>query len=183
MTMVSPVGSQVAPSAALDRTDLVASLYDLHGDELFGYLCRSCSSRATAEDLLQETFLRLVREVRAGRAPEQPRAWLYRVAINLAASRGRRVSSLGRALRRLRSADPQPSPEPGVIGREARDELLDAVAHLGGDARSALLLSAQGFSGAEIAELIHRTPLATRSLLFRARAALRGQLAREEAAS
>jgi RNA polymerase sigma-70 factor, ECF subfamily len=172
--------ARVAEPAATDRADLVASLYDRHGDELFGYLCRYCGTRDAAEDLLQETFLRLVREVRAGRTPEQARAWLYRVATNLAMSRGRRISALGRTFRRLRLADPQPSPEPGVIGREARDELLTAVSHLGSDARSALLLSAQGFSGVEIAALINRTPLATRSLLFRARTALRNQLGGEE---
>lgn len=181
--MASPAGSNVASSAAVDRADLVASLYDSHADELYGYLSRYSGNREAAEDLLQETFLRLVREVRAGRTPEQPRAWLYRVATNLATSRGRRLSVLSRTLRRIRMPDPEPSPEPSVIGREARDELLTAVSQLGGDARSALLLSAQGFSGSEIASFINRTPLATRSLLFRARAALRGQLAGEEAAS
>lgn len=183
MTMLSPVGSNAASSAAVDRADLVASLYDAHGDELYGYLCRYCGRGDTAEDLLQETFLRLVREVRAGRTPDQPRAWLYRVATNLATSRGRRLSVVARTLRRLRAPEPEPSPEPVVIGREARDELLSALARLGGDARSALLLSAQGFSGAEIATFIHRTPLATRSLLLRARLAVRKQLATEEAAS
>lgn len=183
MTMVSPAGSHVASSAAVDRADVVANLYDTYGDELYGYLCRYCGARDVAEDLLQETFLRLVREVRAQRTPDQPRPWLYRVATNLAVSRGRRISALGRTINRLRSADALPSPEPAVIAREGRDALLEAVARLEGDARGALLLSAQGFTGAEIAALIHRTPLATRSLLFRARMALRRQLAGEEAAS
>ena len=176
MTMAS-----VAESAAAERVDFVASLYDSHADELFGYLSRQVGARDVAEELLQETFLRLVREVRGGRTPEQPRAWLYRVATNLAASRGRRISAFGRTLGRLRLGAPQPSVEPGVIGREARDALLLAISHLGSDARSALLLSAEGFSGAEIATLIHRSPLATRSLLFRARAVLRSELAEEAA--
>lgn len=174
--------ASVAESAAAKRADLVASLYDRHGDELFGYLSRLVGARDVAEELLQETFLRLVREVRGGRTPEQPRAWLYRVATNLAASRGRRISAMGRTLGRLRLGDPQPSLEPGVVGREARDELLAVISQLGSDARSALLLSAQGFSGAEIATFIHRSPLATRSLLFRARAVLRSELGAQEAA-
>jgi len=181
--MASPAGSQVASAAAVDRAELVASLYDRHGDELFSYLCRYCGDRDVAEDLLQDTFVRLVREVRAGRTPEQPRAWLYRVGANLAASRGRRISALGRTLRRLRMVESAPSPESGAVAREGRDELLVALAQMPSDARSVLLLSAQGFSGADIAHVMSRSPLATRSLLFRARRALRKQLGGEGAAS
>ena len=54
-----------------------------------------------AEDLLQEAFLRLTREVRADRTPDNVRAWLYRVGANLAVSRGRRITSAFHGIVRL----------------------------------------------------------------------------------
>lgn len=179
--MATPAQPQLVEGATLDRADLVASLYDRYAAELFGYLARYCGSRDPAEELLQETFLRLVREVRAGRAPIEPRPWLYRVATNLAASRGRRLGVLSRVLQRWASSDPEPSPEQGLLDRERRGTLDLALARLAPDARRALLLAADGFDGPEIAALIGRSPLATRSLMCRARHALRAQLAREEA--
>ena len=44
---------------------------------------------AQTEDVLQDTFIRLVTEAQAGRMPDNVRAWLYRVAANAAISRSR----------------------------------------------------------------------------------------------
>ena len=68
----------------------VVSMYEAHHAEVYAFLVRSTRDPSAAEDLLQETFLRLTTEARAGRAPEQVRAWLFRVASNLAISRARR---------------------------------------------------------------------------------------------
>jgi RNA polymerase sigma factor (sigma-70 family) len=181
MTVTRPAAQQALPAATIDRADLVADLYDRHAGELYGYLVRCCLDPEPAQDLLQETFLRLVREVRAGRVPDDPRPWLYRVATNLAVSRGRRLSILSRVLRRLPHDEPAPSPEQRLLGRETHDQLRVALAQLSPKARRVLLLAAQGFRGPEIAGVIGRSELATRSLLFRSRRALRMVLARMEA--
>ena len=65
------------------------------------------------------------------------------------------------------------SPEAGVLSRERASTLDAALATLSADARSALLLSAQGFSGEEIATAIGRSHAATRTLLSRARVRVR----------
>lgn len=182
MTVTRPAGSEAIRAAALDGADLVGDLYDRYAGELYGYLVSACGSRDSAEDLLQETFLRLIREVRAGRAPREPRPWLYRVSGNLAASRGRRLSVLlGRVLRRIPTADPVPPPEERLLGREACDEIKTALSRMAPDARQVLLLAGQGLTGPEIAQSIGRSELATRSLLCRSRRALRRLLAQEEA--
>ncbi len=70
---------------------------------------------------MQESFLRLFKEVEAGRTPDNVRAWLYRVGSNLAISRGRRradrrldwMSRYGRIGRCTVE-----SPESDVLGRE-----------------------------------------------------------------
>ena len=150
--------------------------YDDNQRDLFSYLLATVRNRQAAEDILQETFLKLVREARSGRGPENPRAWLFRVAANLAASRGRRLTVALRASARTRSPDDSASPESGYLEREETRELDAALGALSIDARRAVLLAAHGFDGQEIANLIGRTPLATRSLLWRARLQLREAL-------
>ena len=68
------------------------------------------------------------------------------------------------------------TPEASYLGREGRAGLLASLADLGPDARAALLLSAEGFSGAEIAAAIGRTDAATRTLLCRTRVQVRSRL-------
>jgi len=63
-----------------------------------------------------------------------------------------------------------------VLGRERTAALDAALATLPADARTALLLSAEGFSGEEIAAAISRSHSATRTLLSRARVRVRLQL-------
>ncbi|HEY3333907.1 MAG TPA: sigma factor [Candidatus Limnocylindrales bacterium] len=76
-------------TAAADSV-VVAAWADYH-QEVFAFLVRTARDVAVAEDLLQETFLRLTREARAGRTPDNVRAWLYRVGANLAVLRACRL--------------------------------------------------------------------------------------------
>jgi RNA polymerase sigma factor (sigma-70 family) len=131
---------------------------------------------AAAEDLAQEAFVRLVVEIRAGRVPNEMEAWLHRVAYNLAMSRGRRLSVAGRHLVALESDDGVPSPEGLAVASEECGQLRAAISKLGTTDRDALLLSARGYGGAEIARLIGRTDAATRTMLCRARAKVRLRL-------
>jgi RNA polymerase sigma factor (sigma-70 family) len=163
---------------------IVDSAWDAHHAELFNFLRRSTRDESAAEDLLQETFLRLTREVAAGRVPEQPRAWLYRVASNLATSRGRRIGTVVRwlATHGGREAEGRPveTPETHSLRRERNTELEAALAALSTDARTALILSGEGFSGLEIAATIGRSHAATRTLLSRARVQIRLEMERRE---
>lgn len=159
---------------------IVVAAFEAHQHELFSFLARSMRDDAEAEDLVQETFLRLSREVQAGRTPEHLRAWLYRVATNLATSRRRRRSVVGRWLERFGPTEhegpPVPSPETRAIGRERVAELERALQALPAGAKMALLLSGEGFSGREIAQAIGRSEAATRTLVCRARMRLRAEL-------
>ena len=163
---------------------VVAAWADHHA-EIFAFLVRTTRSPEVAEDLIQEAYLRLTREVRADRTPENVRAWLYRVASNLAVSRGRRMSAALRGLVRLRSAAgagrTEDAPEAGYLQRESRAALVDVLAHVEPDARAVVLLAAEGFSGAEIAAAIGRSEGATRTLLCRTRVRIRSRLESGEA--
>ena len=155
-----------------------------HHEEVYAFLVRTTRDVEVAEDLLQESFLRLTREVRAGRAPDNARAWLYRVAANLATSRARRIGAALRGFARIASASSvrrmEELPEAAYLEREGRTALVAAINDLPPHARAAILLSSEGFSIPEIAAAIGRTPLATRALLWRTRVHMRAGIASAE---
>ena len=177
----------VRPSAeigvhALEARGQAATLdaWDAHHGEIYAFLVDATRDASAAEDLLQDTFARLAREARAGRTPEQVRPWLYRVAGNLVVSRARRVLSARRWFDRIgvpqhREAVAE-APERRLLDREAFADLDGVLKRLPPDARTALLLAAEGFTGHEIAKAIGRSEVATRTLLCRARVRVRHDL-------
>lgn len=169
----------VATTAPLGHFGAVSTAFEAYHAEIYNFLRRSTRDEGAAEDLLQEAFLRLTREVDAGRTPEHVRGWLYRVASNLAISRGRRRTTAFAWMNRYGSqsmGDDVESPEAGVLARERTVALDTVLATLSTEARTALLLSADGFSGEEIAAAIGRTHGATRTLLARTRVRVRLEL-------
>lgn len=168
----------------MGNANVVTVAFQAHRDELFTFLARTTRDDAEAEDLVQEAYLRLTREVLGGRPPEQVRAWLYRVASNLAMSRFRRRSVVGRFLSRFRVGEmggDASSPEASVLRSERTAAMERALQTLPEETRVALVLAGEGFSGREVAASIGRSEAATRTLICRARMKLRAQLEQEEA--
>ncbi len=144
-----------------DRLAL-AALVTRHRALLLGYLFRLVGGdRNLAEDLVQETMLRVVRQqtYRTGR-PFKP--WLYRIATNLAhdhfksaaVRKGRQTDDEAAAFLRLQ--DREPGPEERALVAEQGNEVRAALAQLGEPYRVVILLRFyQGFSLAEIAETLH----------------------------
>ena len=170
-----PALERARATARADEAEL-AAIYEDRRAELYAFLVGMTRDAETAEDLLQDTFVRLVREAHAGRMPEEVRPWLYRTAANAAIDRGRRGAVFARILPRLLDRSEPARPEPEALRSERNAELNGALSRLAPDRRAALLLAARGFSGAEVAGLLGRTEGATRTLLFRARLELRGTL-------
>lgn len=155
---------------------IVEQAYATHLGPLQRRLTASTRDSGVAEDLAQEAFLRLITEVRAGRAPDAPGAWLHRVAQNLVMSRGRRLSVAARRDCELARPDSPPSPETLAIDAEDGRLLQVALDELGATDRHALLMAAHGYRGSEIARSIGRTDAATRTLLCRARSKVRDRM-------
>ena len=134
------------------------------------YLRRLTSSRVQAEELLQETFFKLHLEWESGTEIENVRAWLFRVATNLARSRGR---SEQRAL--LRDGRHQPEQRIADFERDLgeRQEIRRSFGRLSPRMRKVLLLFAEGFTYREIAEISGAEVEYVGVLLQRARAAFR----------
>jgi RNA polymerase sigma-70 factor, ECF subfamily len=165
--------------AARDDAVVVTAAYDSHERALYAFALGLTRSGTAAEDLVQESYLRLGREVQAGRTPDNVRAWLYRVCANLATSRGRRTSVATRYLPFLASREVGETPEARHLRLELGVELSAALADLSPDERTALLLSAGGFHGPEIAEIIGRSHGATRTMLTRTRMKVQARLSGE----
>lgn len=176
-------GGTVGP---VERRADVGAAFETYHAELFSFLRRGTRDAAAAEDLLQDAFLRLAQESEAGRSPDNIRAWLYRVAANLAISRARRGRTAIAWMSRVGRPEVErmvESPEAATLDRERSAEIDRVLAGLSAEARTALLLSSEGFSGQEIAVAIGRSYIATRTLMSRARVRVREELERREGRS
>ena len=71
-------------------SELIDRWYGQHASELYNYLVKRCPDAATAGDLLQETFLQVVRHSDQLAKVTMPRAWLFAIARNMLARHYRR---------------------------------------------------------------------------------------------
>jgi RNA polymerase sigma-70 factor (ECF subfamily) len=167
----------------LDVDGTVERAYLDQGGPLLRYLTTLTRDPAAAEDLTQDAFERLVREVREGRFPDDIGGWLHRVGYNLAMSRGRRISVADRHRSELVVSDCSPSPETLAVAGEDQQAVGAVLKDLGVVDRQALILASHGFRAVEIARSIGRSEVATRTLLCRARAKVRAQVLAGQPAS
>jgi RNA polymerase sigma-70 factor (ECF subfamily) len=155
----------------------IEQAFSEHRGALVRHLAVLTRDSEVAQDLAQEAFLRLSREVAAGRVPDDAGAWLHQVGRNLAMSRGRHLQVVDRRAGNLpQPAEPQ-APEHEAVQGELHAAVRVLLAGLPDDERLALLLAAEGYGGCEIADRVGRSPGATRTMLCRARAKLRARLA------
>jgi RNA polymerase sigma factor (sigma-70 family) len=166
--------------ATLDVDGIVERAYLDHSGSLRRYLTSLTRDVAAAEDLSQDAFERLMREVRAGRQPDDIGGWLHRVGHNLAMSRGRRISVADRRRSELVVSDWAPSPESMTVAGEDQEAVVAVLGGLGVVDRRALILASHGYRGAEIARSIGRSEVATRTLMSRARAKVRAMVLAEQ---
>lgn len=157
--------------------DLTLAAYDEHQRSLTSFAFSLTRDREVADDLVQESFTRLITELHKGRVPENIQAWLFRVCSNLVISGARRRSVAQRFMAQITPHDPEVDAEIEILRREMTGAVQDGLARLAPDARVALVMAAHGFSGREIAASLGRTETATRTLMFRAREQMRGFLA------
>lgn len=136
------------------KQDLVEGMYLQHRDWLVGWLLRNQGCPHRAEDLSQDTFLRLLKRSDSLQ-PREPRALLISIAKGLLIDHFRR-NALERAylaeLERLPEAL-QPSEEERSLLFESLNQIDILLGHLSSKARAAFLYNRlDGLSHAEIAE-------------------------------
>jgi RNA polymerase sigma-70 factor, ECF subfamily len=143
----------------------LTELFELYYGSLVRMLYRRTGDRDRAEDLAQETFARAV-----AAPPNNPRPWLFAVALNLVREDGRRATRQGRRLELLRADDPPPEgPDVDFDRNERSAAVRAALATLSERDREALLLKAEGFNYDEIASTLGLSKGAVGTTLARAR--------------
>jgi RNA polymerase sigma factor (sigma-70 family) len=173
MSVVTPSRSLEAGDGELEAADVesdaLVRLFDDHHQRLFRLARRLSSSHDEARDLLQETFVRVLRSSGALPHDETGReSWLTTTMVNLARDRGRRQTVRSRAaFEGGRAAVQNPSPEPGYLARIA---VQDALARLDARRRAVVVLHyLEGESVERVGQLLRISPITVRWHLARAR--------------
>ena len=147
---------------------------------VFAFLIRMLGSREEAEDLCQDTFVKLIEAARRYQPEGKFQGWLFRIAGNVARSRLRRRKIL-RWLPLANDYDSAPAPGPApldeLVGREERLRVQQAIVRLPARQRQALALKQyRGMSYQEIADAMDTSVSSVQMLLHRAMTALRKDL-------
>ena len=188
-----------APEAdALDKADMErligghdAALNDLmarHATRVFRFLCRMVGSEDDANDLAQETFVRVFKSSQSFRTTERFSTWLYTIAGNLARNHFRWRARHPNLSLDAESGDSEqplggmlpattPAPSEHALAAERVAAVRTAVGNLPEDMREAIVLCEwEERSIAEAAAILETTPKAVESRLYRARGILREKL-------
>ncbi len=149
-------------------------LVDRHLKRIVGFAYRLLGDRSDAEDVAQDTFLRLWRHAHRWRPRARLTTWLFRVAYNLCIDRLR--------ARRETPSDPLPNPPANPAAHLQRSQVArivgSALGTLPERQRTALaLVYHQGLSNIDAAEVMDVSVEAVESLLARGRRGLRKRLA------
>ncbi len=163
-------------------------LMERHATPVFHFLCRMVGNEDDANDLAQETFVRVFKASRSFRAEQKFSTWLFTIAANLArnqfrwrarhpafsldAENAETEQSLGSTL-----PASSPTPTEAAVAEERAKAVRAAVSQLPDELRAAIVLCEwEERSVAEAAAILEATPKAVESRLYRARGILRERL-------
>ncbi|MBE3590393.1 MAG: sigma-70 family RNA polymerase sigma factor [Firmicutes bacterium] len=147
----------------------VRELFDRHYAEVVRHVHYLTGDRALAEDIAQETFVRMY--LTCPSPPEHPPSWLRRVAARLAYNELR----AGRR-RERREAAYAAAASPAEREWEPASDLREALERLDPRDRTLLLLRAEGWAYREIADVVGVDAASVGTLLARARRRLAARL-------
>jgi RNA polymerase sigma-70 factor (ECF subfamily) len=192
------MSTTITDSDALDQADMArlqagheAALNDLmsrHATPLFHFLCRLTGNEDDANDLAQETFVRVFKSCKSFRSGARFSTWLFTIAANLsrnhhrwrsrhpAVSMDAENAETGQTLGGTLPAG-SPAPNEAALAGERAAAVRQAVQNLPEDLREAMVLCEWEERGvAEAAAILETTPKAVESRLYRARQLLRERL-------
>lgn len=173
-----PFSDDVADGVKAGDPDAVGAVYACLSDRLLGYLMARVKDRATAEDLLEGTFIELLLKghtIRGG--PAAIKVWLFRAAHfnaldHLRKLRRRPEDLIGDPLM-VDVTDPDRGPAEHATAADLGRRVRSALQHLSDDQRQVLVLRyVGGLSAPEVAEVMGKTDGAIRSLQHRGERAL-----------
>lgn len=145
-----------------------------YADMVFRLAYSCLKSRADAEDVMQETLLKLYTEPAAFDTPEHERYWVVRVAVN-------ECKKLLRSPWRRRTGPLEEAPETAAFDAPAQTELFRQVMALPPKYRAAIYLHYyEGYAVREVAAIMNANPSTVQTWLMRARGQLKTNLKEAE---
>lgn len=198
--MPDPVNPEVEWARRLLAGDAAAftPFVESFQSKVFQYTWLMCGQREDAEEVAQDTLLKVFESFDQLREPEHVKAWVFRIARNYCLMKRRRSvfapdrelsldELMPRALPDSDSAGVAPSsrvpdqrelPEQKLLRKELNRELEAAMQELPTNYRSVVLLrDVEGLSTAEVADVLNLSLDVVKQRLHRGRLALRKRLA------
>ncbi len=158
--------------------DALGELFERHHGSLYGFLFKLTGQRATAEDVVQTVFQRMLKYRHTYRDDGSFTAWMYHLARRCAADQFRRANAAPQATDPVDlQAHPDDAPHAGLRAATHDDHALlhTALARLDRADREVLLLARfQELSFAEIATILECSAGAAKVRAHRALRELRG---------
>lgn len=153
-----------------------AELYSLYAGSVFTLARRMLASKALAEDVLQETFVEVLCKIEGFRGESEVGTWIKRIAINKCLMH---VRSSWIARRGVFRGEPAGEAHHGTVDDQmALERALERVPDV---ARAVVWLhDVEGYTHAEIGQLMGRTASFSKSQLARAHQRLRALLEGQE---
>lgn len=171
---------QMIQPPTFDTKPPVDSLVETHSAEIYRYLWRMLYDTADAEDCLQETFLRVLRAYPRLPADSNFRAYLYKVATNVAHTHATRRNQHNHRQTELLDITPSPdlSPSEQVTENDLLTAVFTAVNALPHKQRAAFMMRQyQALDYPEIAAALATTETSARANVYQALKKLREQFA------
>jgi RNA polymerase sigma-70 factor, ECF subfamily len=172
--VAAPAGSRTA----LTLEQKVTRYFEQYREAVYRYLAAVFGDAALAEDVTQDAFLHLYRSLHSGEGIADVKAWVFRVARNLALNQVKRAqfvtpldSAAWTELVEERGGAAL-DPEQALLRREKLARLNAGIATLNAGERECLFLRARGLRYREIAELVDLSTTAVAETLYRAIAKL-----------
>jgi RNA polymerase sigma-70 factor (ECF subfamily) len=152
-------------------------LFHEHAEPLLGFLTYRTGDRALAEDLLADTFERVLTARRGFNAQRgSEKSWLYTIALNLVRDHARRQSTETRVLAEIGTAADTTSPGPGDV-IERRQLISESLEVLAEEEREAVALRfGADLTVPEMAKLLGQPLTTVEGRVYRALRKLRDEL-------
>ncbi len=193
MSLEPETESRLIQASRTGDAKAMDALVRAYQSRVYSFAMRMCRNVEDAKDILQETFLGMVRSIRDFREESRFTTWLYRIASNACLKKRRRgvhdptpqqELSLDELMprpdaegRRPEIPDWSEDAEQALLRGELGQRMEAAIDRLPRDYKIVLVLrDVEGFSAEETAQMLQLSVAAVKSRLHRARVAVRADL-------
>lgn len=187
-----PTDKELVERINCGESDLLGELITRYENRVYNLAFRMMGNREDAEDVLQDTFLNVIRSLERFQGRSSFSTWLYRVAANAALTRLRKQSKRAKSedeflddvysVKRAADAgarlpDWSSNPVQELLNDEAMEQMNRVVEEMPEIYRAVFVLrDVEELSTAEVADILEISEAAVKSRLHRARLYLRNSL-------